>query len=48
VIAKNVKTIPADRVRRAEETMRRMVEHHGYQERSLGDSLGELLRRRYQ
>ena len=46
-IAKNVKNIPAERVRRAEETMRRMIETHGYQERSLGDALSELLRRRY-
>jgi predicted Ser/Thr protein kinase len=46
-IAKNVKNVPADRVRRAEDTMRRMIEKHGYQERSLGDSLSELLRRRY-
>ena len=46
-IAKNVKNVPADRVRRAEDTMRRMTEKHGYQERSLGDALSELLRRRY-
>lgn len=46
-IAKNVKNVAPERVRRAEDTMKRMVERHGYQERSLGDALSELLRRRY-
>lgn len=46
-IAKNVKNVPVERVRRAEDTIRRMTERHGYQERALGDALSELLRRRY-
>jgi predicted Ser/Thr protein kinase len=46
-LADNVKNVPADRVRRADDTMKRMIERHGYQERSLGDALSELLRRRY-
>jgi predicted Ser/Thr protein kinase len=46
-ISGNTKNIPADRMRRAEDTKRRMIEQHGYKERSLGDALTELLRRRY-
>ncbi|MFO0681713.1 MAG: serine protein kinase PrkA [Sandaracinus sp.] len=47
LLAQNTKAIPAERLRRAEDTKKRMMERHGYQERSLGDSLSELLRRRY-
>ncbi len=46
-ISGNTKNIPADRMRRAEDTKRRMIEQHGYKDRSLGDALTELLRRRY-
>jgi predicted Ser/Thr protein kinase len=47
LIAGNVKNVPEGRVRRADDTRKRMNERHGYVDRSLSDALSELLRRRY-